>query len=211
MVTLAGLPPDEVEERSHAALQAGLQRVEAEIRAEAGVDQEHVMAAQAAYADDPAVEPLVAQLRSLFFGEEQLAELAAAQAAVPAGWVAADFVGPLKKHAAVVDARFAAIVERAARDTAGHGVSPGEVEQYLMMLLQREIDSILADAADAAGLSKDAFHGCMVKFGVDAAVAGVLADSNARQEALKASLLSGAASAGGGGGARGGARGGQTR
>lgn len=180
-----GNSPEEVEEAMQYALQEGLQSVEEEIAASMNVDQKAVMVAQQRYAGEPEIAPLVEQLKEMFFGSEQVEEMKAAAAVVPADMTAQDFLVKLKKHVAVVDSKLESILAKAARETRNNGTSAAEREMYADMLVMRDLDAITGAALQAADLSEAVWKGCLVKFGSDPAVIEELMASHARQGEAK--------------------------
>jgi hypothetical protein len=150
----AGLSPEEVEARSQTELQDGLAAVEEQIRESSNVDQQSVLLAQQEFMHDPLIKPLILELRSLFFGEEEVASQEALAASVPDALTLQAFLPSLSKHIAVIDQRFESIMRQAAADLPP-STSPFERNQYAEMLLMRELEGIMEDAVSASGLSKD--------------------------------------------------------
>lgn len=126
----------------------------------------------------------------MFFGQEQIEEMQRAAAVVPSDMTHTDFLVKLKQHVKVVDRRFTALLEKAAKDTRTNRTNAQERMAYAEMLIMRELDGIMAEALEAAELPGEVWQGCLVKFGSHPDVIAELMASHQRQEVLKMQLLS---------------------
>ena len=92
-----------------------------EIQQQFGADQEALMAAQERYKEDPDVAGLMHNIKLLFFGPEQVAELEAnerrAEDNLPAGMTIEKFLPIFESHVATVHAFATEKMHEVRRDT----------------------------------------------------------------------------------------------
>ena len=138
-----------------------------EIQQQFGADQEALMAAQERFKEDPDVAALMRDIKLLFFGPEQVAELEAnerrADDNLPAGMTVEKFLPIFDAHVATVHAFAAEKMLEVKRDTPQATFE--ERAQYHNWVLSQHIENVHAGFLSSVGLSADEFQACLVKFG----------------------------------------------
>jgi hypothetical protein len=163
----AGVPQEAIMQSLQGELVQRLQVIEGEIQQQFGADQEALMAAQELHKEDAEVAALMREIKLLFFGAEQVAEIEAnerrAEGNLPAGMTAEKFLPVFDAHVAHVHAFAVEKMHEVKRDTPGATFE--ERTQYHSYLLSQNIEAVHSGFLASAGLSPDEFQACLVKFG----------------------------------------------
>lgn len=159
-------------------LAGGLQAIEESIHAKYGVTQADLLAAHAAYKDDEEVMEASRGLQSAFHSGEAVP--------VPEELTADVFYEKFCMHVDTVDALF----HQVAAEARAEYPKPGKARiEYLSSAMYQQLDEVSAKAAEAAGLSEDVFHACLMKYQDDPRFLQKIMESQQRQEQVREALL----------------------
>ena len=135
----------------------------AQVERKHGVDRAAAQAAQAAHAENAAVQRELARVKRVIFGEEGEAP-DPDSVEVPAGMTADSFYALFGTHVSTVEAGYAELVEEARRSVKDKTPDPEALNTYFKLLLQRRMPEIMARAQAAVGLDEEDFKRCLIKY-----------------------------------------------